>query len=687
MKRGCVILLLIVLDPFVFSTLAQSQNRNGQTNKATTERKKDSAATNKDTEGPAVMKEVVVTATRYEEEIENVPANLTVITKEDIANSTAQDVPSILSTKGGVHVTDVTGNRRSYKVDLRGFGETAQSNTLVLVDGRRINEPDLSGTDWTLIPLDRVERIEIVRGSRGSVLYGDNATGGVVNIITKEGDKFKAGVNIAGGSYDAFMGDAYISGAQNNFSYALTGNYYDSDGYRENSATDAKDLGANLGYFVGDFMKLTLNSGYHKDETGLPGALRLSELEAGIPRTTSLFPDNFADTEDGYVGFTPELFFLQDSLFNMPLSYRKRDWLSFASFSGGAFEGDTEIKTTIASPQFLFKEPVFGFDNNLTFGLDYTKAKENIVNKVFGLYPSIGEFDLEKKNWGFYIYNEFYPIGNLALSAGYRYDKIEYHFYPSDPDNTDYDENPFTAGINYHFLEKSYLYFGFSEGFRYPVLDELFDFFSNTINTTLMPQTSKDYEMGVRHFFTQSLYTNINFFRLDTKDEIYFNPTGGPFGFGANENFDGETRRQGVEISLGKTFKRVSLVGTYTYTNAEVLNGPFAGNEVPGVPKNMATFVSDFDIGRGFNFIFNGKYVGKRFLESDWANAFPEQDDYVVFNAKLKYKWKKITAYFDVNNLFDEDYASFGVLSLPPVEPAFFPSPERNFLVGVRFDY
>jgi iron complex outermembrane receptor protein len=101
----------------------------------------------------------------------------------------------------------------------------------------------------------------------------------------------------------------------------------------------------------------------------------------------------------------------------------------------------------------------------------------------------------------------------------------------------------------------------------------------------------------------------------------------------------------------------------------------------------MATFDSVFDIGRGFNFIFNGIYIGERFLESDWANAFPEQDDYVVFNAKLKYKWKKITAYFDVNNLFNEEYSSFGVLSQFPVEPAFFPSPERNFLVGVRFDY
>ena len=125
------------------------------------------------------MDEVIVTATRQEEKMSAIPANVTVINEAQIKNSTAINIPDLLRTQVGVLVNDVQGNKRNYSVDLRGFGETAALNTLVLVDGRRINQPDLSGADWTLISLNRVERIEIIRGGRGSVLQGDNGSGGV----------------------------------------------------------------------------------------------------------------------------------------------------------------------------------------------------------------------------------------------------------------------------------------------------------------------------------------------------------------------------------------------------------------------------------------------------------------------------------------------------------------------------
>jgi iron complex outermembrane receptor protein len=425
-------------------------------------------------------------------------------------------------------------------------------------------------------------------------------------------------------------------------------------------------------------MKVSLSGGYHEDDTGNPGALKQSDLEAGIPRTGTINPDDFADIEDYYIKLKPEVFFLENSLFQFDLSYRERKSLFFSSFFAGAsFEADTDIETVIASPQLIFKEQLFGFDNNLILGFDFTNAEEDIVNTITGFPTS--EFTLEKENYGFYIHDEFYFTDNLSVSGGYRCDKADYKFKNSSTtDKADLDENPYTAGVNYNFYKSSYLYFSFSHSFRYPVFEEFFNFTSNTFNTDLIPQTSDDYEFGVRHNFSESFYATANIFRIDTDDEIFLNPD--TF---SNENLDGKTRRDGIEILLVKDFKNISLTGSYTYTDAEVKNGRFAGNQVPAVPEHKATAEAVFSPVDGFTIAINGYYIGERFFESDFANDKPKQDHYIVLNTKLKYTWEKYTAFLDINNFLDEEYSEFGVLGGSPVEPAFYPSPEINFLVGV----
>jgi iron complex outermembrane receptor protein len=638
-------------------------------------------------ESETVLDDVVVTATRYAEAVESVPANVTVISDKDIASSTARDVPGVLESEVGLHVYDITGNGRSFRVDRSGFGETAALNTLVLVDGRRLNNPDLSGADWQLIPLDRIARIEVVRGSRGSVLYGDNATDSVINIITKQGgDRLRFGVEGAGGSYNTQNPSAYVSGSYNDLSYALSGRYYKTNGYRDNSDSKQGDLGLNLDYVFSDAASIGLSAGYHEDDTGLPGALRQSDSAAGVDRRGSTNPFDFADTQDYYVQLSPEIYFREKSYFKVPLSYRKRDQDFFASFVGGEFRGDTKIDYATASPQVVVQEPIGGFDNTLTLGFDYYYADEDIQNEsLFFGFLDVGSFELEKKNSGIYIHDEFYPIDSLALSAGYRWDKVDYEFSPVEPgteDSADYEEGVFTGGLSYRFLDDSYLYFSFSQGFRYPALDEIFSFFSNTINVDLGPQTSDDYEIGVRHHFTDEIYANFNLFRLETKDEIFFNPV--TF---ANENLDAKTRRDGIEISAGYDSSIIGVSGTYTYRETEIRGGDLSGNQVPNVPRHQASLDLLWRPLEGLSLVLNGIYVGSRYLESDYENAFEKQDAYKVFNIKVKYNWQGYTAFLDLNNVFNEQYSAYGVLSTFPVEPAFYPSPERNLLAGLRFDY
>lgn len=631
------------------------------------------------------LEEVVVTATRYEEQPSKVPANITVITEKDIKNSSAQNIPELLRTEIGIQVNDITGNRRNYAVDLRGFGETAPLNTLVLVDGRRINQPDLSGVDWTEIPLERVKRIEIIRGGRGSILYGDNATGGVINIITKEGDTFKAGGELSAGSYGTFKGSAYLNGSPNGLSISLAGNYLTSDGYRDNSSTEAKDVGLNASYTPKDFIKLYFSTGYHKDNTGLPGALKESDFAAGASRTDSKHPDDYMDVEDYYFKFVPEVSFLDDNIFKIDTSFRKRAFLSFSSGDFGNFLGDSEIKTVIVSPQILFNNTIGAAKNTLTLGVDYVKADNDIVNSslFFGV-SSIGLFDLQKKNYGYYLHDEINISDRLYLSGGYRYDRVEFTFNPSTPnEEIDMHKDLFTAGINYTFYKKSYIYLSFSRSFRYPLLDELYSFFTNTVNTNLVPQSTDDYEVGIRHYFSDDIYAHLNLFRIDTDKEIFFNPI-----TYTNENMDGKTRRDGIEISFFvKPIEWLKLKAGYTYLDAEIKEGTFKGKEIPNVPKHKASVDVVTFLGRGFTFALNGVYVGERPFISDFTNDFGSQESYLVLNSKINYHWKYLNAFLNINNLTNTKYPEFGVIGGFPIEKAFYPSPRINFLAGVTIDF
>jgi len=631
-------------------------------------------------EEPITLGEVVVTATRYEEKISAVPSYVTVITEEDIQNSSAQNMPELLRTHTGIYVNDITGNSRNYTVDLHGFGETASSNTLVLVDGRRINQADLSGVDWTEIPIERVKRVEIIRGGGGSVLYGDNATGGVINIITKEGNMLKAGGELAFGSYDSLKGDAFVTGSYDNINFYLMGKYLTSDGYRDNSNTEAKDAGLNLNCQVSDFLRLHFSTGYHKDDTGLPGALKESDFAAGAARTDTLNPDDFMNVEDYHFKGCPEFIFFGYNVFKLDLSYRKRAFLSFSSGDFGNFLGDSEIETVIISPQIIFKKSTGNARNTLTLGMDYVNADNDIFNEsLFFGESSTGIFDLEKKNYGYYIHDEIDLADRLHLSGGFRHDRAEFTFNPSTPDKTDMREDAYTAGINYVFYRQSYVYCNFSRSFRYPLLDELYSFFSNTINIDLEPQSSNDYEIGIRHYFTNDIYAHLNLFRIDTDKEIFFNPI-----TYTNENMDGKTQRNGIEFSLSaKPIDWLTLKGGYTYLNTEIKKGTFKGKEIPNVPGHKADFYIIASLGKGFTVTLSGVYVGERPFISDFSHEFGDQESYIVLNSKIQYQWKSLKAFLDVNNLTDTEYSEYGVIGGYPIERAFYPSPGINFLVGL----
>ena len=168
-----------------------------------------------------------------------------IITKEDIQNYSGETLPQIISRLPGIEFKDLYGSGfGAYQsIDVRGFADTAKSNTVILLNGQKLSNIDLSFVDFTNIPTDSVQRIEVIKGNSAGVLYGGNATAGAINIITDQlpGFKDKYSISTLFGSYGKFEG--FLSGTKsiNNFSVTGNSNYIVSDGYRRNNGLRQKN--------------------------------------------------------------------------------------------------------------------------------------------------------------------------------------------------------------------------------------------------------------------------------------------------------------------------------------------------------------------------------------------------------------------------------------------------------------
>ena len=633
-------------------------------------------------EKEVTLEGVVVTATRDAEEIRKIPANVTVITKKEIEESTAQNVVDLLKDEVDVVVRDVYGNGKSASVDIRGFGETGNLNVLVLVDGRRVNNVDLSGVDWTQIPKDQVERIEIVRGS-GSVLYGDNATGGVINIITKRpGKTFTAQAEGVGGSYGYYKGTASAGGTWGPLSAIVNANYQDTNGYRENGFLTAKDLGGRIVYDLNENISFNLSGNFHQDDQGLPGGLPKAIYD--VARRATQAPDDHAKTNDWYLDLGTKAKFGDWGRFEMDLSYRDRE---VNDHNPSFFFADNRSLTTWAvTPRYILEKPIWTFPNKLIFGLDFYSSDSTVFSELLPSGLPLSRAEVRKNSTGLYALDEFSILQNLILSLGFREEWATYDFLQDVPrlnDKTHENEPAFNVTLNYLFDKKSSVYLGVRRSFRFPVTDELLQFFPTfEVNPDIKPQVSYQYEAGVRHAFTDWIEANLTLFWIETHNEIFFNPV--TF---ANQNFP-QTRRQGIEVGAkAKPFRWLSLWANYSYINPTLQQQPYSGNTIPGVPRNKGSIGANVRIWNNLSFNAVATFVGSSFLISDWANQVNKNPWWYTIDASLSYAWKGFKAFAGVNNLTNQKYAQWAVTNGTGTAQSWYASPQRNFIGGVSYTF
>ena len=228
---------------------------------------------------------ILLTVDRFEAKQGRLSPGFEVITSEQIENASQQSLPEFLSANSGLSlVNNFFGNgTQSAAVDIRGFGAVGDENTLILLNGIRIKNNDLSSVNWSSIPLDSIDRIEIVKGS-GGVLYGSGATAGYINVITKRQQPNEKSMKVRTdlGSYGTRSLDLSGTTSGDNAGLWVFGQRYNSDNYRENN--EERRSVAKIDYqWYGEQSILTFTAGADRLDLRTPGDLcLLTRMDLGL---------------------------------------------------------------------------------------------------------------------------------------------------------------------------------------------------------------------------------------------------------------------------------------------------------------------------------------------------------------------------------------------------------------------
>jgi iron complex outermembrane receptor protein len=659
--------------------------------------------------------EVSVTATRAEREVLSTPGNVTVIDREQIERSGLRDVPELLRRMAGVYVTNTTSSPEGYGMELRGFndGGGGGSSTLVLLDGRRINEPDSSNVDWSRLRLDNVERIEILRGP-ASAAWGDNAVGGVVQIFTRRGEgDTKATLKGHAGSYDNYGGSFYAGGSQGPITASLFADGLDSDNYRDRADFWSAQVQGNARVALGENLSIDFSGGYVEDERERPGALSETQIamlgrRAANPATEGDMLKRNRFHVDGRIEWTPR----KDMLFTLRPYYQERDDEGQITVPPSLqFLNDTRTETFGINPQGQIDWKWSWATNRLIFGADILeddiRVDDSSIDTSTGMeaFPPSNK-ESERRIYAGYVQNEFELVKRVTLSAGLRYDSTEVSgedLLSGDSFETNYDDDFWSpkAAVIWRFRSDASAYFSYARGFRLPNIDEAFGFFG--FNDGLKPERSNSYEIGAK-VRCEKIHFDLALYRLDVDDEILFNheidgefP---PFGFFPNPtsvNID-RVRHQGIEVSTRIfPWKWLEIYGSYTYDDNEIRRDDFVlgpgemrrslkGNRLPITPEHRGNFGVIATLPYWVELGLNGNYVGSRYLANDLLNEFSKMSSFAVYDTRVAFRPKigkhiQLDLEFLVRNLFNNKHAEFGGERTFVREAfGFFPSPTRNYM-------
>ena len=657
-----------------------------------------------------LVPEVIVTAPGPDGTVRTTPHGVSVFTADDIRRSAATSVADVLSRAAGLNLHSYFGNDKNTRIDMRGMGDTATSNVLIMVDGVRLNELDLSGADLSTIALSQIERIEIVRGG-GSVMYGDGAVAGVVNIITKRSqpEHGKLSVELGRGSYGMDDTRIHASGGGGPLAVFLNMSQLDTEGFRNNGDLRSRNVSGEVRLLgPGDlhFLDAYLRVSHHKDIYGLPGPINAADFAAGTPaRRGTNAPNDRGETED--ITWTGGATFDLGAAgrFELQSSFRDRRNDFVIGFSP-LIPLDRQRSTIISKRrdlQLRYEHEFSALGGKYSVGLGLNEQAGTYARYSNGRFvpdqseQKVGEVSAQ----GAFATLKLRINPDLAFNLGLRTNQFStrlanekftrsctfifipfpvrtgctpYAYATQSERGASWRNQASEIGVSWRPLPGLTSYASATQHFRNPNLDELAQ-----AALDLRPQSGRTIEAGLRYARGRELELGLSFFEMRNRDEIYFGADPAS-GLSANRNYELPTRRRGVEFE-----------GRWQATHAVMVRANFAivvprfigtDADIPHVPRHTANARVEWRAAEHTTLSGALRYVGLRFDGNDFTNRTqPPLPRYLVVDMAIRVGIGTAELSAGINNLTNRAYSTLGYSA------TYYPMPERNAFVRLRFGF
>ncbi|MBU3589189.1 TonB-dependent receptor [Polynucleobacter sp. 80A-SIGWE] len=667
---------------------------------------------------------VVVSGSRFEENLNEVPANVKVITRDEIANSTSNNIPDVLSQIGGLVVRSSNSGQLNLDatIDMGGFGATANSNTLILVDGQRMNPIDSLGVAWESIPIDSIERIEIVQGG-ASVQYGNGAVGGVINIITNGGKVSLNQASITAGSFGTYIGNAILRNKVDNTTLQLTANTSNSQGWRANSAANAYAFDAKISQALGGIDNVYADVYYSYTNQQTPGGV-VGQVGQGNPQAAKFNNVGAGNTGNNSGVRAGGIKSLGDTYTAMiDLAYGSRGinygapYYASTDSVGGYFPGPSN--GNISSWDLGLTPRIkadFGSWGTTVVGYDYGKSNQNSNNQYTGAAQELILANQSPMGW-FYnnqlnntqsanlINQSAYIISRVPISkaveasGGFRRQTQnastnDSNFYAPTPTSASqkYAANAGDVAINYSYQKNQKVYAKWNQSFRFPNVDEFWgwDPSGNRIfSGILKPQTTQTYEIG-GEWSISNVRVSGSAFQSLTQNEIRYDPT-----TYYNTNSADNIGRKG--ILLDSTFNatsKLSISGGGKFQKSTYTTGIYSGTGVSLVPDLILNARAQYLINAAWSFGGVINFVSQQMYDSEpgISNSLAKMPSYTVGDLFASYKTNKWESRLTIKNVGGVNYSSYGgygSLSTPggglTTGYYYYPSDPRSVFLSVKY--